>query len=283
MTRLFAASLTGLALLSGAALAADLPPAPQVYKAPAVVAPSYSWTGLYLNAGGGYGMWTADTQTISTGPALGFPAGTCILCVDQIQGGRGWLGTAGGGFDFQLGGVSLGGWSPQILVGVMADYDFSRIKGTIQDQNPFFVGAIKETGTWAVGGRIGLIPFPQMLTYINGGYTNTHFSGANMVFNGPGFSGTPTPFATPAFNQGGWFLGGGTETSLAPLLPAGWFMRSEYRYAYYGTKSLSDTAPGGAVVVLPPLGVFLNPEANINFHPTVQTLTTSIVYKFNWQ
>ena len=37
MKRLLAASLTGLALLSGTALAADLPPAPQVYKAQAAV------------------------------------------------------------------------------------------------------------------------------------------------------------------------------------------------------------------------------------------------------
>jgi len=55
MKTLFAASLTGLALLTGSALAADLPPAPQVYKAPPVMAPAYSWTGCYVNGGFGYG------------------------------------------------------------------------------------------------------------------------------------------------------------------------------------------------------------------------------------
>ena len=60
MKTLLAASLTGLALLSGSALAADLPPAPQVYKAPPVMAPAYNWTGCYINGGFGYGVSNTD-------------------------------------------------------------------------------------------------------------------------------------------------------------------------------------------------------------------------------
>jgi outer membrane immunogenic protein len=104
MKRLLAASLTGLAVLSGSALAADLPPAPQVYKAPAVVAPVYSWTGFYMNAGGGYGMWNADTQLFTAG-------GACVACNVRTFGGRGYLGTVGGGFDYQVGGLGMGAWN----------------------------------------------------------------------------------------------------------------------------------------------------------------------------
>lgn len=273
MKKLLAGSLAVLASLSGSALAADLPPAQvQPYKAPAVVAPTYSWTGFYLNAGGGYGIWSADTTTISP------TTGACVLCVNQRQGGRGYLGTAGGGFDLQLGGLNFGAWTPQIVVGALADYNFASISGTIQDQTPLFSGTIKNTGTWAAGARIGLVPFPQMLTYMNGGYTDARFSRANMVFTG---NGAGTNFSTPSFSQGGWFLGGGTETTLSPLLPPGWFLRSEYRYAYYGTKKLADTCPGASLSAA--CGGLVNPQNTITFHPIVETLTTSLIYKFNWQ
>jgi outer membrane immunogenic protein len=269
-----AVALSVVTLSTGAVFAADLPEAPApmpAYKAPAVVAPTYSWTGFYLNAGGGYGEWTADTQTINA-------AGACVACVDQIQGGRGWVATAGGGFDYQFGGPNIFGWTPQLLVGLMGDYNYSGVKGTIQDQFNFITGSITERSNWAVGGRVGLIVFPQFLTYTNAGYTNSHFGQANMVFSG---TGVPTNSSTPSFNQGGWFLGGGTETTLAPLLPAGWFLRSEYRYAYYGTKTLTDRCPGPAGISAT-CGI-VNPGPSINFHPTEQTLTTSLIYKFNWQ
>src|SRR5271154_2929230 len=115
MKRLLAASLTGLAVLSGSALAADLPPAPQAYKAPAVVAPAYNWSGIYLNAGGGFGMWNADTQRFNS-------AGGCVACFVNTVGGRGYIGTVGGGFDYQLGSIGMGAWNPTVVVGVLGDY-----------------------------------------------------------------------------------------------------------------------------------------------------------------
>jgi outer membrane immunogenic protein len=268
------AALAAAMLVPGVALAADLPtPAPMpAYKVPAVVPPTYSWTGFYLNAGGGYGIWSADTTTKSP------TTGACVLCVVEQQGGRGYVATGGGGFDYQIGGLTFGGWNPQILIGLQADYDYSHIKGTIEDQTPFFTGNLTNTGTWAVGARIGLIVFPQMLAYTNGGYTDAHFGRANMVFSG---NGVGTGFSTPSFSQGGWFLGGGTETTLAPLLPNGWFLRSEYRYSYYGTKNLTDTCPGASLSAT--CSLLVNPQNTITFHPVVETLTTSLIYKFNWQ
>jgi len=258
---LTAAALAAFATV-GTANAADLP----MKAAPMgpIAAPTYGWTGFYLNAGFGYGMWTADTTTIfPTGPL----AGTCILCVTQTQGGRGWLGTVGGGFDWQF--------SDRIVAGAFLDTDFSRIRGTIQDQGPFFAGRITETWSWAAGGRIGWLVTPQILSYFNGGFTQTHFDGAAMQDT---FTGITTPFVTPAFTKSGFFIGGGMEAMFAP----GWFWRSEYRYADYGTVNLSDTAPGGPVVVVPGVGAFANPQSTITFHPIVQTIRSEIVYKFNW-
>jgi len=260
MKRLLAASLTGLALLSGSALAADLPPAPQVYKAPAVVAPAYNWSGFYLNAGGGYGMWNADTQLFT-------PGGACVACVVQTFGGRGYLGTVGGGFDYQVGGLGMGAWNPMIVVGLMADYNFESLKGTIADGLVGASAQIKETASWAGGARIGLAFGPNFFTYMNGGATGTRFGGTSFVSD---VTGAPLGAGSAAFWKTGWYLGGGTETSLAPVLPVGFFLRSEYRYSYFSTTTVPVIA--GGVTAL-----------NVGWHPVVQTLSTSLVYKFNWQ
>ena len=54
------------------------------------------------------------------------------------------------------------------------------------------------------------------------------------------------------------------------MMPVGWFWRSEYRYDYFNTTNIGLFAAGV-------------PAATMGFHPVVQTLSTSIVYKFNWQ
>jgi outer membrane immunogenic protein len=242
------------------------------YKARPAPMPAQNWTGFYLNGGGGYGMWTADTTTVAP------TTGVCVLCVTQTQGGKGYFGTVGGGYDYQFA-VNLGQWNPQLVAGLFADADFADIAGTIQDQTSGLGGKLRDTRNWAVGARIGWLTTPQLLSYFNGGFTQAHFDSATMDFSP---SGATTPFVTPAFTQDGWFLGGGLETSLAPLLPNGWFLRSEYRYSYFGTARLTDSAPGlGSPVLIGPPPVFaLNPQNSITFHPTIQTIATALVYKF---
>ena len=231
---------------ANAAGAADMPSKAPIYKATPSAATN--WTGFYVNGGLGYGLWAADTTTEVPG------TGVCILCFNQEQGGKGWLGAIGAGYDYQF--------ASSFLAGVFADYDLSSLKGTIQDQGPFFAGDIKQTSAWAVGARVGWLFNPKFLAYVNGGYTSARFSGADMVTT---FAGAPTGFSTQAFTTSGWFVGGGTETVVAP----GWFWRNEYRYARYSNKTLADTdGTGGAA-------------ASINFKPTVQTITSGIVYKLN--
>jgi outer membrane immunogenic protein len=259
MKRLLVA-LASIVVAAGSAYAADMP-----VKARPPAVPVTSWTGFYVNGGIGYGMWAADTRTID--PATG----ACVLCVEQTQGGKRWLGTVGVGYDYQF--------TNRIVGGVFADFDILNIKGTIQDQGPFFAARIKESWSWAIGPRIGWLMTPQTLSYVNGGYTQTHFRSATMVDT---FTGTPTPFATLAFDKSGWFLGAGVETPFS-LFGPNWFWRSEYRYAYFGTKTLADTAVGaGPVVVVPGVGGFANPQNSITFKPMVQTVRSEIVYKFNW-
>jgi outer membrane immunogenic protein len=236
------------------------------WSSPMAAAGPTRWSGVYVDGGIGYGLWAADTTTVSP------VTGACVLCVQQTQGGKGWLGTVGVGYDHQFN---------RIVAGVFADADLSSIKGTIQDQGPFFAGKIKETWSWAAGPRVGRLLTPQTLSYVNAGFTQTHFNSASMVDT---FSGLPTPFVTPSFDKSGWFLGGGVERAFSLFgMGPGWFWRSEYRYASFGTKTLTDTAPGaGPGVIVPGLGFFANPQNSITFKPTVQTIRTELVYKFNW-
>jgi outer membrane immunogenic protein len=230
-------------LAAQSAFAADMPTKMPVKAAP--MAAGIPWTGFYVNGGFGYGMWTADTTVVD------LAAGVCIICETQVVGGKGWLATVGAGYDYQF--------MPKIVAGVFGDISASSLKGTIANQIVVSNGEIKQTSSWALGARIGWLVSPQTLSYVNGGYTSTRFSGATEVLMATGI---PTGITTPSFTTNGWFLGGGVETSVAP----GWFWRNEYRYASYNNSALTEAPPTGFA---------------INFKPTVQTVTSQIVYKFN--
>lgn len=250
MKNLLLASLAGFALASGSALAADM-----AIKAPAPApapAPAASWTGCYVDGGAGYGMWNQDHYFES------YP-GLVAEDVTTTSGGRGWYGTVGGGCDYQL--------NSQFVIGALADYDFMSLKGTVDD--PLFEaqGSENETGAWAVGGRIGYLVTPSFMTYINGGYTAARFGQVNI------FTPNLVPWGNDigAHTYNGWFLGGGTETTLS-FLPAGWFLRSDYRYAAYQAADLPivNTTTGM------PIGLAEHSQKY------VQTIGTELVYKFNW-
>ncbi len=241
-----------LLFLAGPVFAADLPA--KVAQPLATPAPIPNWTGFYVDGGVGYGMWTADT--IVTDPLTG----ACVVCVAQRQGGRGWLGTVGIGYDFQF---ALANFN--FVVGPLASFDFSSIKGTIQDPiNVPISGDEKMTSAWSAGVRFGWLVNPSVLTYFNGGWSRAHFDGTTLVND---TTGIPNGSVTPSFSPSGWFIGSGVEYMFAP----GWFARAEYRHAEYRSTLLSEfnSTPG----------VILN---DISFRPIVQSTRTELVYKFNW-
>ncbi|MGY4371059.1 opacity protein-like surface antigen [Bradyrhizobium sp. LB1.3] len=92
-------ALTALAAMTGSASAADLAARPYV-KAP-MPAPVANWTGFYIFGGGG-GLSNADQDINDT--ATGTP-----LTIDQRQGGSGWFGTVGAGYDWQFNGTWVAG------------------------------------------------------------------------------------------------------------------------------------------------------------------------------
>jgi outer membrane immunogenic protein len=248
-------ALAALAAFTGTAGAADLPPAPIYSAAPAVVAPVPSWTGFYIFGGVGGAVWDADTGVSSKA------TGACVLCINNRQGGDGWFGTAGAGYDWQL--------SQRWVFGILGDGQFGTMKGSVSALG--IVGNEKLKDTWAVGARVGYLVAPNVFSYVNGGYTGSDWDGTTLVSQA---TGAPVGLHTNGFSAQGWFVGGGVENNLDifGISAPGWFMKTEYRAAYYHNKDI-DILTDGANASIGFVG---------NFKPLVETVSTSLVYRFNW-
>lgn len=267
-------TMTALAAFSAPALAADMAARPYA-KAPAIVAPVYNWTGIWISGGFGYGL--AQYQHSENNIAAPF----ALVSTGQDAGGKGWLGKVGIGYDYQFAGP-MGSW----VAGVFADADWSNISGQYSINTGGVPGALiaasnltgsfRNDYSWAVGGRIGYVALPGLLTYFNGGYTQAHYEGTNF-FN----STTPaTPLATGIVSgsrtRDGWFVGGGTEYAVSQL--PGLFWKNEVRFSDLGNET-------NTLVCNTALGCGLGAGGNVLTQTSrvySQKATTELVYRFNW-
>ncbi|MGZ3329992.1 MAG: outer membrane protein, partial [Xanthobacteraceae bacterium] len=179
-------TLAALAAFTGSAMAADM--APRYTKAPVPMAVAPNWTGFYIFGGGGGGLWASDEHTQST--ASGLP-----LSIDQRQGGSGWFGTVGVGYDWQVN----SGW----VAGIFADGQFGSIRGTLQDPTVGWTSTVKMQDAWAAGARVGYLVAPNVLSYVNGGYSGSHWSGSTFL---SATNGAAVGDHTNSFNRNGWFI-----------------------------------------------------------------------------
>jgi outer membrane immunogenic protein len=252
MKRIFLGSAAAVTLVAFAQ-AADLPQ--KAYTKAPPVAAAANWTGFYLFGGGGYGLWEADQQTVSGLPPIfnGGPRHPVRM------GGRGYFGTVGGGYDWQF--------NPRWVAGVFADAQFGDINGTVDYLSGQFVGSTKNRLSYAAGARLGYLVAPNVLSYVNGGYSHAEFSQSALLPN----DGTSPTFLLPKQSLDGWFLGGGVENSLDlfGISAPGLFMKTEYRLAEYGRKTSE---------VIGPYGSFGD---TVSVKPYVQTVSTALVYRFN--
>jgi outer membrane immunogenic protein len=247
-------ALAAAAVFSGSAIAADLAPRTYTKAPPPFVAPS--WTGFYIFGGAGGGLWDSSSHVVTNGTGL-------PLTVDSRVGGDGWFGTVGAGYDWQFN----GSW----VAGVFADGQFGSLSGSVNDPNIFLTGRIKMQDAWAAGVRLGYLVAPNVLSYVNAGYSGAHWSGTTLLNT---FTGLPVGLHTASFNQNGFFIGGGVENSLNifGITAPGWFMKTEYRAAYYDKKTITESFD---------VNNALGPDS-ITLKPLVQTISTSLVYRFNW-
>jgi len=206
------------------------------------------WNGAYIDAGAGYGVWSANTVTRLPNDLV------CVACIDQRQGGRGVGGRIGFGYDYQLTG--------KIVAGAFGDFDPAGLSGTIQDQTAGLTGTIVQHWSWGGGARLGFLVTPQILSYSKFGFTQAHFDGTALLNSA---NGIPSGLSTQGFTSSGWLLGDGIEAQFAP----GWFWNVEYRYAQYEAHDIASYSAGG-------------PGNTIHFHPEMQSGVAGLVYKFNW-
>ena len=257
-----ASALTAIAALTAPAFAADMAVRTPV-AAPAPVAYAPSWTGCYVGGGGGYGLWNQEnTGFIDGPPRVQFTSTT-------TAGGRGYFGTAGGGCDYQFGLAGL-----DLVVGAFADYDWSSLKGKVNP--PAAVGLVgdeKMSSAWAVGGRVGWVVLPSLLTYFTGGYTQATFDRTNLsiAFGAPFVlpPGIPASAFIDKRTYKGWFLGAGDEYAIN-FLP-GLFWKTEYRFSEFDVATNPVLFTTGV-----PSGV------SDDSKKFVHTVRSELVYRFNW-
>jgi outer membrane immunogenic protein len=247
MSKLLLGAVAIAAVFSTPALSADMP-----LRAPPVAVPVYNWTGCFVKGGGGYGMWNQD----STGFRDTIQTGTEIR-----TGGRGWFGTLGGGCDYQFG--------ERWVIGVFGDYDFASIKGDFAASfnGDVLAGSEKLTSAWAVGGRVGYLITPEVLTFVSGGFTEARFSAVDLAFRTVPVE--PVRARVDGQTYSGWFLGSGFEYNLGWL--PGLFWRTEYRFASYDKERLLVRTPDGAPT-----------NSSVDSEKFVQTIRSELVWRFNW-
>jgi outer membrane immunogenic protein len=254
-------SMAVTAGFASSAIAADLPiKARPMAPAPVVAT---NWTGCYVGAGGGYGMWNQDHRTYDAGTAGFAVAPTPVSVYHTTTGGRGWFGTVQAGCDYQF--------APRWVVGVFGDYDFGNQKGNfapsaVTGPLAFLVGEEKQKWTWAVGGRVGYLIFPGLLGFVSGGYTQTHFDTVALFsqLNPGALSG----YTLASQTYSGWFIGTGYEYAL-DFLP-GLFWKTEYRYSAFQSKNVPYSLNG--------VQINAYEEAKKYTH----VVRSELVYRFSW-
>jgi outer membrane immunogenic protein len=263
-----AIALTALAALTGTASAADLAARPYT-KAPVAVAPVYNWTGFWISGGGGYGLSQYQHSEYNIGAPFN------LVSAGQDAGGKGWVGKVGLGYDYQFMG--------NFVIGAFADADWSNISGQYSMNTAGAPGALigannltgqfKNDWSWSVGGRVGYLAFPGLLTYFNAGYTEAHFKGTNFLNTNAPLAALTTGISLGDQTRGGWFVGGGTEYAVTQF--PGLFWKNEVRFSDFGNKTNS-------LVCTVAVGCGLGAVLNQTSHVYEQKATTELVYRFNW-
>jgi outer membrane immunogenic protein len=243
--------LTGVALAAlavGPATAADLrrAPAPVYTKAP-VMAPVYSWSGLYLGVNGGFSWGRSSTDVTITG----VPAGSVA------QNMNGWLGGGQIGYNWQTG---------SLVLGVETDIQATGQRGTFAFATPTVCpapgvavlpcstgsGSVQEKLPWfgTVRGRLGFTPMPTWLLYVTGGLaygeadTNATLTSAVAFLGGPVIASAATA-ATTSTTKTGWVFGGGAEW----VISSPWTAKVEYLHMDLGTVNTSFAGPAPFTLV----------------------------------
>jgi outer membrane immunogenic protein len=232
-------SAVSLAVLTGSAIAADLPTRKEPLPAPP---PSFTWTGLYggINVGYGFGAGGNDhgslygTNTTTTGlTALTTVTSGLSSSWNNSMSPSGVVGGGQIGYNYQ--------YNPYIVVGVEADAQASDMNGSNgyygSGTGLTYVTTAKNIDWFGTArGRLGLtMPgYSNFLVYGTGGFAYGQVDnnvGVSYLMANGGASGTSSFYQTKT----GWTAGGGVEWS--PQSFPTWSAKVEYLYTNLGSTN----------------------------------------------
>jgi outer membrane immunogenic protein len=255
MIRLLASAST-LALLAGAAFAADLP----VYTptvAP-MMTPAYSWTGFYVGVNGGWGFAEGEVDHEYTGATFTaeFPDSSDVDPDGGLIGGT----------------IGLNWQADALVFGLEGDIAWSDINGSdsfdgvidpLGAATPFTTATDFDMEWFAtLRGRIGFAA-DRVLLYATGGAAFADVSLDHEVVVGD--PATATFDGSSDDTEIGWTAGGGVEFAVAD----NWTLKAEALYFDLGDVSVTSTDPlvaGESVESdLDLTGVVIRGGANLKF------------------
>lgn len=173
MQKIFRVGIAAAGLLSGSALASDLPVKAPVYAAP-IVQP-YNWSGLYVGANFGAG-WSSGS--------LNIPGNNLYGGLTEFIGG------VQAGYNFQAG---------HFLFGIEGEFDGATFGHPVLSTPT--LGSVDQNWIGTVAGRIGLVNDRWLVfAKFGGGWVN---SDATLNLPGAVWNGSTT--------SSGWLVGGGIE------------------------------------------------------------------------
>jgi outer membrane immunogenic protein len=253
-------TLTALAAFTGSALAADMAPRAYTKAPPPPPVAVVNWTGCYIGGGGGYGLWNQE-NTLFDDTFVARGGNRIQVTGNATTGGRGYFGTVGAGCDYQF---AVGTYN--LVVGAFGDYDFASEKGQLMIPATPLIGQEKLDQKWAIGGRIGWLVTPSLLTYFTGGYTQAHYNRVDFAI----FPAVTSLNFMNGQTYNGYFLGAGDEYALN-FLP-GLFWKTEYRFSQFDTKTnpIFLTATGASVL------------ASLDSKKYEHSVRSELVYRFNF-
>ena len=214
MRKLLLATASSVALTASAFGADMSSPQPMAYAKAPMVAPVFTWTGLYVGAHGGYG-WGRITGTDPTGAT---PDST-VNTKGAVAGGQ-------IGYLYQIN---------ALVLGIEGTYSWADIK--LNTTGPVGLGTISVKNDYiaTVAGRAGYA-FDRALLYGKGGVAFTR----DVADATDGLGGS----STGRFSRTGYVVGGGFEYAFLN----NWSARAEYNYLGFGSQLETPTSVGGLVV-----------------------------------
>jgi outer membrane immunogenic protein len=239
-------STTALCVIPFAAGAADLPVRPPVYKAPAVVAPVYNWTGFYAGGNIGY-SWGRSDVTIDSVEVFGIGAGGGATrlhpkgVIGGLQAGYNWQPSRnwvwGLETDFQWSGqkhskTESGSFSATDVI-VSGDSVTGTASATVTSKLTWLgtargrVGFVADSNPGILWYGTGGLAYGRVKTSLVGSATGTYTDTSNCEGGCP-FSGNVA--LSSAKTKLGVAVGGGAEGDLGNY----WTWKIEYLYVDLG-------------------------------------------------